>query len=168
MARYFLLTVLLLAAVLLDSLLGGAFAFLGGRPNFTLVVVLAWAMVRGPGEGATAGFIGGLLLDSTSITPFGVNGALLGIIGYTVGLPEANVYRGNFPFFLAVGAVASLAYHALAFLVLQALGNAMPPVVLPAREAGIDTAINLVVLFPALALCRRLSVALQHRPQVQV
>jgi rod shape-determining protein MreD len=37
---------------------------IGGRPDFVLVVVLAWAMLRGSNEGAIVGFLGGILLDS--------------------------------------------------------------------------------------------------------
>src|SRR5919206_4915495 len=120
MMRLVIATVVLLVAALAQSLVGQRLVLLPGRPDFPLVVVLAWSMLRGSAEGAVVGFIGGVLQDSAVYTPFGVNGALLGLIGYCTGLPQANVYRGNFPFFLGTAALATLAYHTLTFLVLQA------------------------------------------------
>jgi cell shape-determining protein MreD len=34
--------------------------------------------------GAAAGFIGGVLFDSVTYTPYGMNAALLGLIGYAL------------------------------------------------------------------------------------
>ena len=80
--------------------LGPSLPLVRGRPDLVLVVVLAWAMLRGSIEGAIVGFLGGMLLDSVTYTPFGINTALFGLIGYCAGLPEVNVYRGNLPYFL--------------------------------------------------------------------
>src|SRR5918911_4740575 len=115
------------AAALVQSVMGPNLPLVGGRPDLALVVVLAWSMLRGSGEGAFVGFLAGVLLDSVTYTPFGINSALLGLVGYFTGLPEVNVYRGNLPYFLGTAAAATLAYHALYFLVLQALGMSMPP-----------------------------------------
>ncbi len=120
---------LLLLAALVQSEIGPALPLLGGRPDLPLVFVLAWAVQRGANEGAIVGFVAGLLLDSVGYTPFGLNAALLGIAGYVTGLPEANVYRGNFPFFVGIAVLITLAYHTLTFLALQAYGLQMPPVV---------------------------------------
>ena len=65
-------------------------------------------MLRGSGEGAFVGFLGGVLLDSVSYTPFGINSALFGLVGYFIGLPEVNVYRGNLPYFLGTAAIVVL------------------------------------------------------------
>ena len=92
---------LLALAALLQSVLGPSLPAVHGRPDLVLVVVCAWAMLRGSGEGAFVGFLGGLLLDSVTYTQFGINTALFGLIGYAIGLPEVNAYRGNLPYFLA-------------------------------------------------------------------
>src|SRR5712691_10196030 len=120
---------LLALAALLQSVLGPSLPLVRGRPDLVLVVVLAWSMLRGSGEGAFVGFLGGALLDSVTYTQFGVNSALLGLLGYFTGLPEVNVYRGNLPYFLGTAAIATVAYHTLYFLILQAMGTSMPPIV---------------------------------------
>src|SRR5438105_9539303 len=119
---------LLAAGALLQSVMGPSLPLVRGRPDFVLVVVLVWSMLRGSGEGAFVGFLGGALLDSVTYTPFGINSALMGLIGYAIGLPEVNVYRGNLPYFVGTSAIATLAYHTLYFLVLQALGLGLPPI----------------------------------------
>ncbi len=158
---------LLLFAALLQSLLGGSFLF-GSRPDFSLVVVLAWAMLRGANEGAVAGFIGGLLLDSVSYTQFGLNGALMGLLGYLVGLPAANAYRGNFPFFLATAALGTLLYHTAIFLALQAFGQGLPPLASIYGVAAPAAAYNLVLLAPTFLLCRRLLRAVDGWQQMRL
>jgi rod shape-determining protein MreD len=147
---------LLLAATLTQSLIGHALPLIPGRPDFPLVVVLAWAMLRGSAEGAVVGFIGGVLLDSVTYTPFGLNSALLGIAGYLTGLPQANVYRGNLPFFLGTAALMTVAYHTLVFGVLQALGQSLPPLSQTYTTAIPAALLNALLLVPTFILCRRL------------
>ena len=89
------------------------------------MVVLAWSMLRGAGEGAFVGFLGGVLLDSVTYVPFGVNASLFGLLGYVTGLPEVNAYRGNVPYFLATTAVATVVYHTLFFLILRCQKNSI-------------------------------------------
>src|SRR3984893_7152766 len=127
--RFVIAAGLLAVAALLQSVLGPSLPLVRGRPDLVLVVVLAWAMLRGSGEGAFVGFLGGALLDSVAYTQFGINSALLGLLGYFTGLPEGNVYRGNLPYFLGTAALTTLIYHTVYFLILQALGTAMPPII---------------------------------------
>jgi rod shape-determining protein MreD len=112
--------------------------------------------LRGSAEGAVVGFVGGLLLDTVSYTPFGINGALLGLLGYFAGLSEANVYRGNLPYFLGIAAIVTLVYHLLVFVLLQALGLAMPPIVQTLATSIPAALLNALLLAPTFVLCRRL------------
>jgi rod shape-determining protein MreD len=147
---------LLLVAALMQSVVGRSLPVVHGRPDFPLVVVLVWAMLQGSAEGAMVGFIGGLLLDTVSYTPFGINTALLGLLGYCAGLPEANAYRGNLPFFVATAAVITVVYHSLVFVLLQALGLALPPLIQTYATALPAAALNALLLAPTFVLCRRL------------
>jgi rod shape-determining protein MreD len=155
LSRYLAATAILLVAAVAQSLLGQSLPGVGSRPDFLLIAVLAWATLSGPVEGAAVGFIGGLLLDSAVYVPFGLNAALLGLAGYGTGLGQANVSRGNLPFFVVLGAVASLLYHAGLFLGLQAYGIALPPIVDGFQIALRAAILNAVLLIPALLLCRR-------------
>jgi rod shape-determining protein MreD len=154
--RFVIAAGLLALAALLQSVLGPSLPLVRGRPDLVLVVVLAWAMLRGSGEGAFVGFLGGALLDSVTYTPFGINSALLGLLGYFTGLPEVNVYRGNLPYFLGTAALTTLIYHTLYFLILQALGTAMPPIYETYAAALPASLLNAMLLAPTFVLCRRL------------
>jgi rod shape-determining protein MreD len=158
--RFVIAAAILVVAALLQSVLGPALPLVRGRPDLVLVVVLAWSMLRGSGEGAFVGFLGGALLDTVSYTPFGINSALFGLLGYFVGLPEVNVYRGNIPYFLGTAIVATLAYHTLYFLLLQALGLALPPIYETYAAAIPAALLNALLLVPVFLLCRRLLRAL--------
>jgi rod shape-determining protein MreD len=148
--------------------MGPSLPLLRGRPDFVLVVILAWSMLRGSGEGAFVGFLGGVLLDSVTYTPFGMNSALMGLIGYCTGLPQVNVYRGNLPYFLGTAAIATLAYHTLYFLLLQALGLGLPPIIETYATAFPAALLNALLLAPTFVVCRRLLRALAGWTQVRL
>src|SRR6202165_3904989 len=166
--RFVIAAGLLAAAALAQSVLGPSLPIVRGRPDAVLVVVLAWAMLRGSGEGAFVGFLGGILLDSVTYTPFGINSALFGLLGYFIGLPEVNVYRGNLPYFLGTAALATVAYHSLYFLILQALAKTMPPIVETYATALPAALLNALLLAPTFVLCRRLLRALAGWTQLRL
>ena len=154
--RFLIAAGLVLCGAVLQSLVGTSLPLLQGRPDFVLIVVIAWATLRGSTEGAVVGFLGGVLLDSVDYTPFGINSALLGLIGYAIGLPEVNVYRGNLPYFVVTAAAITLVYHTMYFLMLQALGLGLPPVVEAYATALPAAILNAVLLAPTFVICRRL------------
>jgi rod shape-determining protein MreD len=143
-------------AALVQSIEGPSLPLVRGRPDLVLVVVMAWAMLRGSGEGAFVGFVGGVLLDSVSYTQFGVNSALMGICGYVVGLPRVNAYRGNLPYFLGTAVLATLTYHTLYFLLLQAMGLGLPPLLETYAAAFPAAVLNAILVAPTFVVCRRL------------
>jgi rod shape-determining protein MreD len=166
--RFGVAAALLAFAALLQSELGPNLPFVNGRPDLVLVVILAWSVLRGSGEGAAVGFMGGVLLDSVTYTPFGLNAALFGLIGYFAGLPEVNAYRGNLPYFLAITMLATLAYATLYFLILQALGNSMPPLVQTYQRSVPAALMNALLVAPTFLLCRRLVRALAGWTQLRL
>jgi rod shape-determining protein MreD len=166
--RFAIAAGLLAVAALLQSVLGPSLPVVRGRPDLVLVVVIAWAVLRGSGEGAFVGFLGGLLLDSVTYTPFGINTALFGLLGYAIGLPEVNVYRGNLPYFVGITALATLVYHTLYFLILQALGNLMPPLLETYVIALPAALMNALLVPPTFILCRRLVRALAGWTQLRL
>jgi len=166
--RFVIAVGVLFVAALLQSVLGPSLPLVRGRPDFALVVVMAWAMLRGSTEGAIVGFLAGLLLDSVEYTPFGVQSALLGLTGYLVGLPQVNAYRGNGPYFLAIAVLATLGYHTLLFLLLQARGLGMPPLIETYATALPAAILNALLLVPTFVLCRRLLRALSGWTQLRL
>jgi rod shape-determining protein MreD len=166
--RFLVAAGLLIVAALLQSIVGPSLPLVGSRPDFVLVAVLAWAMLRGSTEGAVVGFLGGMLLDSVDYTPFGIQSALLGLAGYLTGLPEVNVYRGNLPYFFGAAMLATLAYHTLLFLLLQARGLGMPPLIQTYAMAVPAALMNPILLAPTFMLCRRLLRALSGWTQLRL
>ena len=79
--RFLIAAGLCAVAALVQSVEGPSLPLVRGRPDSVLVVVMAWAMLRGSGEGAFVGFLGGALLDSVTYTQFGINSALFGLVG---------------------------------------------------------------------------------------
>jgi branched-subunit amino acid transport protein AzlD len=73
------------------------------------------------------------------------------------GLPEVNAYRGNLPYFLATTAIITLVYHTLYFLILQALGNSMPPLVQTYAAAVPAAMLNALLVAPTFLFSRRLT-----------
>jgi rod shape-determining protein MreD len=125
-------------------------------------------MLRGAGEGAFVGFLGGVLLDSVTYTAFGMNAALLGLLGYFSGLPEVNAYRGNLPYFLGTMVLATFAYHTGYFLILQALGNSMPPLIETYVTALPAAILNALLVAPTFVICRRLVRAIAGWTQLRL
>jgi rod shape-determining protein MreD len=166
--RFLIAGGMLALAALVQSVQGPSLPLVHGRPDTVLVVVMAWAMLRGAGEGAFVGFLGGVLLDSVSYTQFGINSALLGLIGYAIGLPQVNAYRGNLPYFLGTAMLATVAYHTLYFLVLQAMGLALPPLVETYVAAIPAAVLNALLLAPTFLICRRLLRAMAGWTQLRL
>lgn len=155
MMRYLVLAVLTVLVVLAQSEMGQNLLFLPGRPDFPLVLVLAWATLNGSRQGTIAGIAVGVLLDSVGYLPSGINGALLGILGFVAGIPLANTYRGNLPFFLTATLAATMCYHGATFLLLQAYGWSMPPIAEMLQTAIVAAILNALLVMPAYSLCRR-------------
>jgi rod shape-determining protein MreD len=95
----------------------------GPRPDLALLVVLAWAMLRGFAEGTLAGLGAGLTLDLLSAAPFGLHAGLFVAIGAATAFGEENLFRGNLPLSALAAALAALALHGGALLALQASGQ---------------------------------------------
>ncbi len=98
----------------------------GWCPNLMLLSVVAWSLQRGPREGMSWGFVGGLTLDLLSGAPLGLNALLLTVAGYLAGLGESKVFRTNFilPIVIIVG--LTLGYFAMESIAFQLLGRPFP------------------------------------------
>src|SRR3954447_7563719 len=81
------LTAVLLLGVVLQVAVFSAASFEGVVPNLTLLVVVAAALVRGPGFAAVLGFLGGLAIDLAPPTHHvaGRWALALVVVGYLAG-----------------------------------------------------------------------------------
>ncbi len=79
-------------------------------PNFMIMIIVSFALLRGSGEGVVIGAVGGLLYDLSFGLVMGSTALIYAVIGYLVGRFNKNFYRENFiiPFLCTLG--SSLIY----------------------------------------------------------
>jgi len=93
--RYYILTLLFFISLILQSTLFARLTVAGMKPDLVLVFVIIFALLRGSGEGAAAGFIGGLLQDLMFGQNIGMNTLSKMVTGYAVGVLERKIYKEN-------------------------------------------------------------------------
>jgi rod shape-determining protein MreD len=120
-----LLPVLMLGVLVQTAVLPG-WVMLGVRPDVTLVLVVAWATLRGWEEGILLGLMAGLLTDLTSAVPMGVHMFRLATVGGLVGLGMANLARTSPLIPISIAGLASIGGFLLSVLALQATGLVVP------------------------------------------
>jgi rod shape-determining protein MreD len=119
------------------------------------MVALAWAYLRGGGEGFLAGVVGGLLLDLSSSVPFGLHVLAYGLALWLVG-NENGPFAPSMPRRVVGAVVAAVLVHGLVLVVMQLRGwdvwwsAALFRSLLPA------VALDVVVLLACYLLLRRL------------
>ena len=113
--------VALLVAGLAQTTAAAYFPPSWARPDLVLMVALAWAYLRGGGEGFLAGVVGGLLLDLSSSVPFGLHIFAYGLALWLVG-NENGPFVASAPRRVAGAVVAAALVHGLVLLVVQLRG----------------------------------------------
>src|SRR5579862_8198320 len=93
--RYLIATALLTGEALLQVSLFSRITVWGATPQFLLLTVIAWSLVRGPGEGMFWGFVGGLLYDAMSHSPIGVCALAAVLVAAVSGLVGRGMFNSN-------------------------------------------------------------------------
>lgn len=93
MLRRIMPTILLLVAMLLDTAVLPEIAPARYLPLLSMLVVIAFGLLLGRTRGAMYGLIGGLLLDISVSTPFGMYSAIFIVSGYLSGLARRRFDR---------------------------------------------------------------------------
>ena len=133
-------------------------AIMGIRPNLALVVVTAWGLLRGSGEGLWWGLGAGLATDLFAGVPLGTFGAGLVLAGGVAGLGERQIFRTNFMMPVLMIALTTLLANLAALGILRLLGwpiyfgATMRAAILPEMAYNIGV---MLILFPALAWLSR-------------
>jgi len=82
----------------------------GGAPDLLLVTVVALGLLRGSIPGAVLGFVGGLIVDVSTLGTLGVTSLVLTLAGFWAGRYGETTGRGRrFAPIIAVGAITLLA-----------------------------------------------------------
>jgi rod shape-determining protein MreD len=159
----FVIGVVLITALLLQSTLFAHLSLLGVRPELVYLVTILFALIEGPNEGAIVGFVGGLLQDFLLNEPKGITALTLTVVGYVVGLSRQFVVSPS-PLLptvmVAIGTAGGLAFHTVVSYLLGryelSFGFAAKVILL----AGLYGAILTPIVYPAI---RRLTE--RSRPQ---
>lgn len=106
--RYWAVSGIVLAAYLVQTVLGPYLQIGGVIPNVVLVVAVTCGLLFGWQVGLAAGFAGGLLVDLTLGVLIGSNALALGTVGFLAGLLEAHVFKDNLLLAALGGVVGSL------------------------------------------------------------
>lgn len=93
--RYFIMTVLFLISLLLQSTVFSHLTVAGVKPDLVLVFLIFYALLHGPLEGALMGVAGGLLQDLLFGQYLGMNALAKLVVGYIFGVLEKKIYKEN-------------------------------------------------------------------------
>jgi rod shape-determining protein MreD len=112
---------ILLQAVILPGI--EAFHIL---PNLVMVLILCWAALRGPGEGAIWAFSVGLVFDAIGLDPIGSNGlALLAVVLLGVAAGQ-RFFSSSVLLPVPVTIIATFAYGLILLILRAGSGEGIP------------------------------------------
>lgn len=133
-------------------------AILGVRPNLPLLIVTAWGLLRGSGEGIWWGLGAGLALDLFAGVPLGMFATGLVLAGLAAGLGERLVFRTHFLLPALTVAANTLVANLAALGVMKLLnwpvhfGAAMTTAVFPEMAYNL---VGILLVFPVMAWVNR-------------
>jgi rod shape-determining protein MreD len=151
---------LLLIVSLLQSTLSPRLQIGAVWPDFLLLIVMSWALLRRPNEALVWCFAGGLVIDLVSGGPFG--GTVLGLMAVALiaTVMADGMFRGRTALPIVTAFVATLAFHGLYLLAMLLVGqrvdglDALLRIVLP--SAVYNSALSLIVHALMSAIDRRI------------
>ncbi len=82
--------------VILESTLFQYTRIFGIKPDFTLMIIVAYGIMRGSSYGAFIGLGTGLLLDMLYGRAIGINALAYMVTGYIIGRVHENVFKDSF------------------------------------------------------------------------
>lgn len=106
--RHFVIGGLLIVVHILSTTVFQYLRIGGVSPNFMIMIIVAFALLRGSKEGALIGAFAGALYDIVFGMVFGATVITYSMIGYMCGKLNKNYYRENFIMPFACTLVSSL------------------------------------------------------------
>lgn len=152
---------MLLSAVLIQATLAPLFEVNGIHPDIVVVLVIAWALLRGFEEGLSWALLGGLSLDFLSGETFGIFSLAMVLVAVLAAIAHGRAFDSSFILPLILCFPLSLIFNGMGLLILDTLGRniiwdaALFGVLLPV--AVYNVVVMLVVFPPLYWLDRRLN-----------
>jgi len=94
--RIAVISALVVVNVILESTLFQYTRIFGIKPDFTLMIVVAYGIMRGSSYGAFIGLGAGMLLDLLYGRAIGINALAYMAAGYIIGQVHENVFKDSF------------------------------------------------------------------------
>jgi rod shape-determining protein MreD len=159
--------VLLFFAVVVQVTIVATIGIFGGSPDLVLVLLVAVALFNGSTFGAFAGFWAGFLVDVALLETLGFTSLLLTLLGFWIGRYGETTGRGRAHAPLLSVAVATVLYAVGGLILHFMLGDPASARVTLIDSLLPELVLNLLLAFPVFALCRRLFVPSEARPEVE-
>ncbi|MDF2839703.1 MAG: mreD [Clostridia bacterium] len=121
--RILVITVLVLLNVVLEATLFQFFRIGGIKPDFVIVLIIAYAILEGGAYSAAMGLASGLLIDILFGRMIGVNALSYMITGYILGQAHENVFKDSILPPALFNFAAVIIYQHLFFLIMYLTGN---------------------------------------------
>lgn len=124
MRHKLIISILMLSIVgLMQSTLLYPISLRGVKPDLVLLIVVAWSLLRGTEEGMLWGFVGGVILDLLSGTPFGM--CILAMVAtcFLVSLGKVGFFPTHITLPLLAMCVATITYYLLSLFLLRAVAS---------------------------------------------
>lgn len=160
--------VVFFVAVVVQVAVVSAFEPGGGTADLVLVALTAVALLRGSIFGAVAGFYAGFLLDAANIGTLGLSSLLLTLVGYWAGRYGETTGRDRAHAPLLAIAVVTVLYSLGSLGMNYLLGEPVSARAGLVDALPVQIILNLFLMIPVYALCRRLFARPSARPAVEV
>lgn len=160
--------VVFFVAVVVQVAVVSAFEPGGGAADLVLVALTAVALLRGSIFGAVAGFYAGFLLDAANIGTLGLSSLLLTLVGYWAGRYGETTGRDRAHAPLLAIAVVTVLYSLGSLGMNYLLGEPVSARAGLVDALPVQIILNLFLMIPVYALCRRLFARPSARPAVEV
>lgn len=145
--RTFILSLLLVTEIIIESTILPFFKIRGVTPDLVLITIISMGLIYGKKEGFILGLIGGLLSDILFGRVLGLYALSYMLIGYLMGFVSEGIYKENriIPFLLTI--LGTLAYHGIFYLVRYFSGIQDPIVLYLKNFTSLSIILNSILVF---------------------
>ncbi|HHT50154.1 MAG TPA: rod shape-determining protein MreD [Eubacteriaceae bacterium] len=146
--RLFILSLLLLAEIIIESSILPFIKIKGVTPDLVLITIVSMGLIYGKKEGIILGLIGGIFSDILFGRILGIHGLPYMLIGYLVGFASEKVYKENriIPYLFTL--IATLSYQGILYLIIYLARIEIPMDIYIRKYTAFSLIINgIIVIF---------------------
>lgn len=153
--RGFIIGIIILVNFVFESTLYHSIAVRGVKPDVTLIIIVAVAILKGKDYGAIAGMAAGILQDVIFGKPVGLTALSYMFAGYLVGFNSEKIFKENFVVPVVFTAGATVVRHTLALFFYYAFNLNIPVLKYVKSIVFIELLYNCVISIPVYAVLQQ-------------